>query len=64
MRHVFALFAIIARCGVAHAQGPAAGRVPNAALTVRNGDKVITLNAEKLAGLPRRAIEAGTSPRW
>ena len=58
MRHVFALFAILACCGVAHAQGPAAGRVPNAGLTVRNGDKALTLNPDTLAGLPRRTIEA------
>ena len=58
MRHVFALIAIFAWCSVAHAQGPAAGRVPNAALTVRNGDKALTLNADTLAGLARRTIEA------
>jgi len=52
MRYVFALFAVVACCGAAHAEGPAP------ALTVRNGDKVITLSAEKLAGLPRRTIDA------
>jgi len=60
MRHVFALFAILACCGAAHAQGSAAGRVLNGGLTVRNGDKALTLNADTLAGLPRRTIEART----
>ena len=58
MRHVFALFAILACCGVAYAQGPAADRVLNAGLTVRNGDKALTLNPDTLSGLPRRTIEA------
>jgi hypothetical protein len=53
MRHVFALFGILLCCAVAV---PAQGQAP--ALTVRNGDKVIALSAEKLAGLPRHAIDA------
>ena len=53
MRHVFALISALACCGLAvSAQGPAP------ALTIRNGDRVIALSAEKLAGLPRHAIEA------
>ena len=58
MRHVFALFFMLACAGSVWAQE--SPRTPGArpALTVRSGDAVVTLGAEKLAGLPRRAIEA------
>ena len=51
MRYGFCLFGILACCGAARAQAPAA-------LTVRNGDKVIALSAGKLAGMSRATIEA------
>ena len=52
MRYVFVLFGLLAICGAARAQAV------DAALIVRNGDTVVASSAERLAGMPRRTIDA------